>query len=101
MPQRQSPLRLCLRVDEVPQPFDSRQVEFAAQKGPLRELTRFGGPQAGELPQPRQNRAHHGWRSVNMQLDHVFAGKGTRAGKPGHHGLVENPTFSIEEIGAP
>ena len=36
-----------------------------------------------------------------MQLDHVFAGKGTRAGKPGHHGLVEHPTFSIEEIGAP
>ena len=49
--QRSAPLRLCIRVYEVPQPLDLREIEPAALVRAARELARRGRATRWDAPE--------------------------------------------------
>ena len=107
-------------IDQVGNRFGLGQVELVVQKGTLAELARLGHAQAGQQRRLRvvlcglrrflwmgrlgrhlqaagqQQLQHHG-AAVGLQLQHVFAGEGVRAGKVQGQSVVDGLACAVPE----
>ena len=72
---RLPPLRRGLRRNQIGEAFDGGQIEPAVGEGAPAELARFRRPQPGKPAERRKHRRDHRAAAVDVQFDHVLAGK--------------------------
>ena len=72
-PQRLSPLRLGLRVDEIGKRFRLREIELAIGEAAAREFAGFGRPQAREPMQSGERALDDRAAAMELQLGVILA----------------------------
>src|SRR5579883_127313 len=84
-----TPLRLCLRIDEIGKALDGGEVELAIEEPTTGEFAGLRQAQAGQLGQGGQHAGRRGAATVDLKLGHVLPRLASRAGEPEHKGVVQ------------
>ena len=102
LPQGLARLGGGFRRHQVGQGFGLGQIHFVVLEGTPGELSRLGGPQAGDAAQKRQAELSiNSAAAVEMKLGHILAGETVRRRKPQHQSVVHNfRAFRMDKLRA-
>ena len=99
LPQRLSPLRLGVGMDQIIETLGLGQIELAVLECAPRKLARLRRPQAVDPAELLEDRGKHGAAAVHLQFGDVFAGRTVRSRKEQHHRIVDGRTGRVAQRG--